>query len=214
MGRGKAPSALFLTALLVLGMPLCSGPADAQTVDCSGTLASWRLTHPNYAKNCRCERSNQLPVCEEPGASAPRTTSPSSKGRQTKKDFQRDLMKGVIQNILQNALSPQQSCPSPEEIRRKQEEEEAARKREEEARKLREAEERERQKIFERNKGELLQTMKGANSTSGLKLKGGGEETALDLKPASESRQTDGERPRGRGSESGASEGANESRRR
>ena len=214
MGRDKAPSRLFVTALLVLGMPLCSGPADAQTVDCSVTLASWRLTHPDYAKNCRCERSNQLPVCEEPGASAPRT-SPSSKGRQTKKDFQRDLVKGVIQNILQNALSPQQSGPSPEEIQRKQEEEEAARKREEEARILREAEERERQKIFERNKGELLQTMKGANSTSGLKLKGGGEEVALDLKPASGSRQTDGERARGRGgSESGASEGTNGSRRR
>jgi hypothetical protein len=213
MGRDKAPSALFLTALLVLGMPLCSGPADAQTVDCSGTLASWQLTHPDYAKNCRCERSNQLPVCEG-GSSTPRT-SPSSKGRQTNKDFQRDLVKGVIQNILQNALSPQQSGPSPEEIRRKQEEEEAARMREQEARKLREAEERERQKIFERNKGELLQTMKGANSTSGLKLKGGGEETALDLKPASESRQTDGERPRGRGgSESGASEGTSGSRRR
>lgn len=212
MGRDKAPSRSFVTALLVLGMQLCSGPAEAQTVDCSGTLASWQLTHPDYARTCRCERSNQLPVCEG-GSSAPRTSS-SSKGRQTMKDFQRDLVKGVIQNILQNALSPQQSGPSPEEIRRKQEEEEAARMREEEARKLREAEERERQKIFERNKGELLQTMKGGNSTSGLRLKGGGEEVALDLKPASGSRQTDGDRPRGGSGSENASEGKNGSRRR
>ena len=86
-----------------------------------------------------------------------------------------------MSNIIQNVFAPPKNDTKQQELLRKQQEEELARQK-------REQEELERQKIFERNKAELLGTMKGGNS-SGLKLKGGGEELLTDLKPVSDSGQ-------------------------
>jgi hypothetical protein len=176
---GKEKS--FLPVLLVLAagwIVACPGPAVSQSVDCNGTLASWRITHPDYAKNCNCSNgSGSMPVCSQPGSAG----SSSSKGS-SKKDFNQEIKKELISNIIQNVFAPPKNDSQQQELLRKQQEEELARIKHEQ-------EELERQKIFDRNKAELLGAMKGTNSASGLKLKGGGEELLTDLKPVPDSGQ-------------------------
>lgn len=115
-----------------------------------------------------------MPVCSQPGSSSPKKSK--------KKNFEQDIKKELMSNIIQNVFAPPKNDSQQQELLRKQQEEELARQK-------REQEELERQKIFERNKAELLGTMKGGNSSSGLKLKGGGEELLTDLKPAPDSGQ-------------------------
>lgn len=169
------PVLLFFAACWIAA---CPDGVIAQSVDCNGTLASWRMTHPDYAKNCDCSKgSDHMPVCSQPGSAG----SSSSKGR-SKKDFNQEIKKEFISIILQNVFAPPKNDSQQQELLRKQQEEELARQK-------REQEELERQKIFERNKAELLGAMKGTNSASGLKLKGGGEELLTDLKPVPDSGQ-------------------------
>jgi hypothetical protein len=172
---------IILSVLLFLAVWIvaCSGAVNAQTVDCKGTLASWRLTHPDYAKNCSCSpgSNSSMPVCSQPGSAG----SSSSRGG-SKKNFNQEIKKELISNIIQNVFAPPKNDSQQQELLRKQQEEELARIKHEQ-------EELERQKIFERNKAELLGAMKGGNSSSGLKLKGGGEELLTDLKPIPDSGQ-------------------------
>lgn len=154
----------------------------AQAVDCEGTLASWRITHPDYAKNCTCQGSNSMPVCSQPGSSGSSSVSGSSSHKKSNQNFENDIKKELMSNIIQNVFAPPKNNSKQQELLKKQQEEELARQK-------REQEELERQKIFERNKAELLGAMKGGNSSSGLKLKGGGEDMLTDLKPVPDSGQ-------------------------
>ncbi len=172
----KKKSVLFVLLVLAACWTVaCPGGVCAQSVDCSGTLASWRMTHPDYAKNCDCSGgSTHMPVCSTAGSSSSRGNS--------KTDFNQEIQKQLITNIIQNVFAPPKNDSQQQELLRKQQEEELARQK-------REQEELERQKIFDRNKAELLGAMKGGNSASGLKLKGGGEELLTDLKPVPDSGQ-------------------------
>jgi hypothetical protein len=195
MSRKKKSVLSVLLVLAACGIVACPGGVCAQSVDCNGTLASWRMTHPDYAKNCDCSGgSTHMPVCSQPGSAG----SSSSKGG-SKTDFNQEIKKQLITNIIQNVFAPPKDDSQQQELLRKQQEEELARQK-------REQEELERQKIFDRNKAELLGAMKGGNSASGLKLKGGGEELLTDLKPVPNSGQADksdiknGEPPQDNGS--------------
>lgn len=179
MSRKKKSVLPVLLALAAGWIAAFPGPVFSQSVDCNGTLASWRMTHPDYAKNCNCPpgSNSSMPVCSQPGSAG----SSSSKGS-SKKDFNQDIKKELISNIIQNVFAPPKNDTQQQELLRKQQEEELARQKSEQ-------EELERQKIFDRNKAELLGAMKGGNSASGLKLKGGGEELLTDLKPVPDSVQ-------------------------
>ena len=140
MGRDKSTIKVVHDRSAGLGNAALFRPADAQSVDAGdpGVVAA----DPSGLRKKLPAASGQISCLCAKNRERPHSNVASSKGRQTKKDFQRDLVKGVIQKHSANALSPQQSGPSPEEIQRKQEEGRGARKREEEARILREAEER------------------------------------------------------------------------
>lgn len=114
-----------LRRALATWLVICSPPLFAQTInyqiDCYGTLAAYRFSHPNL--NCTCSSAHSSPSCAG-GASSKRSSV--GKYPTAKAATSNAVAASVMGALLGAAFAP--SGPSPEELRLAREREEAERK--------------------------------------------------------------------------------------
>jgi hypothetical protein len=132
---------IWFFPLILLPLLIYGGEVFAQTptMDCEGTIASWKLSHPNL--RCRCV--NGRPVCDQQA-----TGSRGGYGG----SFEQQMMQGIIQSLFQGLFSEDRQAAARERERQRQ------------LQLQREKEKREREIARQRELEQLMGNLKGLGS--------------------------------------------------